>query len=100
MNITAKTPLSQARLVLRQSKHAGENKMAANMLADFPLTLADRDEIVKIAQPSEMYNFRTSRDLGRVGEFVKEIRTANSKFVEIRAVARNFTTSQIARLPR
>ncbi|MDX2417513.1 MAG: bifunctional proline dehydrogenase/L-glutamate gamma-semialdehyde dehydrogenase PutA [Xanthomonadales bacterium] len=87
MNNTAKTPLSQARLVLRQSKHAGENKMAANMLADFPLSQASRDDIVKTAHAIVTKSREMSATRGTLDAFMQEFGLSNQEGVALMCLA-------------
>ena len=87
MNNTANLSLSQARLVLRQNKHADENEMAANMLADFPLSQASRDDIVKTAHAIVTKSREMSATRGTLDAFMQEFGLSNQEGVALMCLA-------------
>jgi RHH-type proline utilization regulon transcriptional repressor/proline dehydrogenase/delta 1-pyrroline-5-carboxylate dehydrogenase len=87
VNNTAKTPLSQARLALRQSKHADENKMAADLLADFTLKQAARDEIVRTAHAIVTQSRKMSAERGTLDAFMQEFGLSNQEGVALMCLA-------------
>ena len=87
MNNTAKTPLSTARLALRQNKHADENEMAASMLADFPLNQSDRDDIVETAHAIVTKSREMSTERGTLDAFMQEFGLSNQEGVALMCLA-------------
>ncbi|MGB5290269.1 MAG: bifunctional proline dehydrogenase/L-glutamate gamma-semialdehyde dehydrogenase, partial [Lysobacterales bacterium] len=87
MNTTANTPLSQARLVLRQSKHADESKMAADLLEDFPLKQGARDDIVKTAHAIVTQSRDMSAERGTLDAFMQEFGLSNQEGVALMCLA-------------
>jgi len=84
---TANTPLSGARLALRQSKHRDENEMAANMLADFPLSQTVRDEIVRTAHAIVTESREMSAERGTLDAFMQEFGLSNQEGVALMCLA-------------
>ncbi len=87
MNNTVNSSLSRARLALRQSKHAGENKMAASMLADFPMSQADRDDIVGTAHAIVTKSREMSAERGTLDAFMQEFGLSNQEGVALMCLA-------------
>ena len=87
MNTSANSPLSAARLALHQSKHAGENKMAASMLADFPLSQANRKEIVEIAHSIVTLSREMRTERGTLDAFMQEFGLSNQEGVALMCLA-------------
>ncbi len=87
MNNTANSPLSKARLALRQNKHADENKMAASMLADFSLSQAGRDEIVATAHDIVTKSREMSAERGTLDAFMQEFGLSNQEGVALMCLA-------------
>ena len=87
MNNAANSPLSKARLILRQKKHADENKMAASMLAEFPLSQADRDNIVETAHAIVTKSREMSAERGTLDAFMQEFGLSNQEGVALMCLA-------------
>ena len=87
MNNTALSPLSKARLTLRQNKHGDENKMAASLLADFPLSQADRDAIVATAHDIVTKSREMSAERGTLDAFMQEFGLSNQEGVALMCLA-------------
>jgi RHH-type proline utilization regulon transcriptional repressor/proline dehydrogenase/delta 1-pyrroline-5-carboxylate dehydrogenase len=76
-----------ARLHLRQSKHADENQMADNMLSDFPLSRAKRDEIVATAHAIVTKSREMSAERGTLDAFMQEFGLSNQEGVALMCLA-------------
>jgi RHH-type proline utilization regulon transcriptional repressor/proline dehydrogenase/delta 1-pyrroline-5-carboxylate dehydrogenase len=87
VNNTANSPLSKARLALRQSKHADENTMAAKLLADFQLSQANRDGIVEIAHAIVTKSRSMSAERGTLDAFMQEFGLSNQEGVALMCLA-------------
>ena len=87
MNNAANSPLSKARLVLRQNKHEGENKMAASMLADFPLSQSELDSIVETAHAIVTKSREMSAERGTLDAFMQEFGLSNQEGVALMCLA-------------
>ena len=87
MKNAANSPLSKARLILRQNKHLGENKMAASMLAEFPLSQADRDTIVETAHAIVTKSREMSAERGTLDAFMQEFGLSNQEGVALMCLA-------------
>jgi RHH-type proline utilization regulon transcriptional repressor/proline dehydrogenase/delta 1-pyrroline-5-carboxylate dehydrogenase len=87
VNTTANSPLFKARLALRQATHADENKMAASMLADFPLDQATRDSIVETAGAIVTKSREMTSERGTLDAFMQEFGLSNQEGVALMCLA-------------
>jgi RHH-type proline utilization regulon transcriptional repressor/proline dehydrogenase/delta 1-pyrroline-5-carboxylate dehydrogenase len=87
VNPTTPSPLSAARLVLRQTTHAGENVTAAKMLADFPLNKTHRDRIVSTAHAIVSKSREMTTERGTLDAFMQEFGLSNQEGVALMCLA-------------
>ena len=87
MNNSANSPLSNARLALRECKHAGENQMASSMLDGFPLNQASRDDIVETAHAIVAKSREMSAERGTLDAFMQEFGLSNQEGVALMCLA-------------
>ncbi len=87
MNKNSQSPLSAARLMVRQATHADENSMAEKLLTDFPLDQAVRDEIVKTADAIVTRSREMTTERGTLDAFMQEFGLSNQEGVALMCLA-------------
>ncbi|MBT8073777.1 MAG: bifunctional proline dehydrogenase/L-glutamate gamma-semialdehyde dehydrogenase PutA [Xanthomonadales bacterium] len=87
MNTSAASRLTQTRLALRQATHADENRIAADMLADFPLGQAERDAIVDTAHAIVTKSREMTEQRGTLDAFMQEFGLSNQEGVALMCLA-------------
>jgi len=81
------SPLTRARLALRQNKHADENRLATDMLADLALDRASRDEIVATAHAIVTKSREMRAERGTLDAFMQEFGLSNQEGVALMCLA-------------
>jgi RHH-type proline utilization regulon transcriptional repressor/proline dehydrogenase/delta 1-pyrroline-5-carboxylate dehydrogenase len=84
---TANSPLSKARLALRQATHADENKIVASTLADFPLSRAACGEIVETSYAIVTKSREMTAERGTLDAFMQEFGLSNQEGVALMCLA-------------
>ena len=87
MSNTANSPLSNARLALRQATHADENKIVASTLADFPLSRAACGEIVETSYAIVTKSREMTAERGTLDAFMQEFGLSNQEGVALMCLA-------------
>lgn len=87
MDNIANTPLTRARLALRQNKHADENKLATDMLASLSLDRESRDAIVATAHDIVTKSREMRAERGTLDAFMQEFGLSNQEGVALMCLA-------------
>ncbi len=87
MSTTVNSPLSKARLALRQATHADENKIVASTLANLPLSRAACDKIVETAHAIVMKSREMTAERGTLDAFMQEFGLSNQEGVALMCLA-------------
>jgi len=87
VSITVNSPLSKARLALRQATHADENRIVASTLTNLPLSRAACDEIVETAHAIVMKSREMTAERGTLDAFMQEFGLSNQEGVALMCLA-------------
>ena len=87
MSNNTDSPLSNARLALREATHANENKMASSMLENFRLNQAARDNIVETAHAIVSKSREMTTERGTLDAFMQEFGLSNQEGVALMCLA-------------
>jgi RHH-type proline utilization regulon transcriptional repressor/proline dehydrogenase/delta 1-pyrroline-5-carboxylate dehydrogenase len=87
VSTTANSPLSKARLALRQATHADENRIVTSTLTNLPLSRAACDNIVDTAHAIVLKSREMTAERGTLDAFMQEFGLSNQEGVALMCLA-------------